>query len=143
MSEGKDQLQMLGNVGNDKKCIDHSKEEFPQARIKRIVKSESTDVKSVSLDASYVFSKAAELFLDELVGGAGTKMLEQKRRVLAYKDVASSVNSSKKYQFLEDIVPQKISGSQLFQLLHEHGRATPQQLEQIIRSNKDSTQIQE
>eukprot|EP01023_Acetabularia_acetabulum_P054428 TRINITY_DN6143_c0_g1_i3.p1 TRINITY_DN6143_c0_g1~~TRINITY_DN6143_c0_g1_i3.p1 ORF type:complete len:145 (-),score=26.69 TRINITY_DN6143_c0_g1_i3:255-689(-) len=139
MSEGTEQQQVVESVESEKKQYDLNKEEFPQARIKRIVKSETTDVKSVSLDASFVFSKSAELFLGELVCEAGTRMLEQKRRVLAYKDVASSVNRMKKYKFLEDIVPQKVSGTQLFQLLHEHGRATPQQLEQILRSSTEVT----
>eukprot|EP01025_Chloroclados_australasicus_P002202 TRINITY_DN10509_c0_g1_i2.p2 TRINITY_DN10509_c0_g1~~TRINITY_DN10509_c0_g1_i2.p2 ORF type:complete len:147 (+),score=10.27 TRINITY_DN10509_c0_g1_i2:87-527(+) len=120
--------------------IDTSKEEFPQARIKRIVKAEADDVKSLSLDASYVISKAAEAFLSELVTGSGQKMLDAKRRVLAYKDVAGLVNSNSRYKFLEDIVPQKISGNELFQILQQHGRVNPAQLEQMKASFAGNSQ---
>eukprot|EP01026_Neomeris_dumetosa_P056894 TRINITY_DN52140_c1_g1_i2.p3 TRINITY_DN52140_c1_g1~~TRINITY_DN52140_c1_g1_i2.p3 ORF type:complete len:148 (+),score=18.93 TRINITY_DN52140_c1_g1_i2:114-557(+) len=118
--------------------IDTSKEEFPQARVKRIVKAEVTDAKSVSLDANYVISKAAEVFLGELISGAGSRMLEGKRRVLAYKDVAALVSSSSRYKFLEDIVPQKISGAELIKLLQDHERVPPWQVEHFQRVARES-----
>eukprot|EP01024_Parvocaulis_polyphysoides_P042099 TRINITY_DN38584_c0_g1_i2.p3 TRINITY_DN38584_c0_g1~~TRINITY_DN38584_c0_g1_i2.p3 ORF type:complete len:147 (-),score=15.06 TRINITY_DN38584_c0_g1_i2:318-758(-) len=118
--------------------IDTSKEEFPQARVKRIVKAEVTDAKSVSLDANYVISKAAEVFLGELISGAGSRMLEGKRRVLAYKDVAALVNSSSRYKFLEDIVPWKISGPELIKLLQDHERVPPWQVEHFQRARESN-----
>ncbi|XP_060182597.1 nuclear transcription factor Y subunit C-2-like [Lycium barbarum] len=80
---------------------------LPLARIKKIMKKSSDDVKMISGEAPIVFSKACELFIEELTKGAWinmTNMHEKRRSTLHKEDVASAVIATDVFDFLVNLV---------------------------------------
>ncbi|EGG15245.1 putative histone-like transcription factor [Cavenderia fasciculata] len=82
--------------------------QLPIARIKRIMKNDK-DVKLISSDASLLITKATELFLEHLVQEAYNATLRDKRRILSYKDLSTTVKDNDRLEFLSDIIPQKLT----------------------------------
>nr|GMC87341.1 nuclear transcription factor Y subunit C-2-like [Ipomoea batatas]GME06416.1 nuclear transcription factor Y subunit C-2-like [Ipomoea batatas] len=77
---------------------------LPLARIKKIMKKSSSDVKMISGEAPIVFSKACELFIEELTKRAWTVAMQGKRRTLHKEDVASAVIATDVFDFLVNLV---------------------------------------
>ncbi|KAM7531287.1 hypothetical protein LguiB_034697 [Lonicera macranthoides] len=77
---------------------------LPLARIKKIMKKSSEDVKMISGEAPIVFSKACELFIEELTRRSWTMAIEGKRRTLHKEDVASAVVATDIFDFLVNVV---------------------------------------
>lgn len=77
---------------------------LPLARIKKIMKVDR-NVKMVSGDTPVIFSKACELFIQELTMRAWTNAEVNKRRTLQKGDIASAITRSDEFDFLVDIVP--------------------------------------
>lgn len=79
---------------------------LPLARIKRIMKKSGggDDVKMISGEAPIVFSKACELFIQELTKRSWTLTLQGKRRILHKEDVASAVIATDVFDFLVTLV---------------------------------------
>ncbi|KAM7525749.1 hypothetical protein LguiA_015651 [Lonicera macranthoides] len=77
---------------------------LPLARIKKIMKKSSEDVKMISGEAPIVFSKACELFIEELTRRSWTMTIEGKRRTLHKEDVASAVVATDIFDFLVNVV---------------------------------------
>ncbi|KAF7828293.1 nuclear transcription factor Y subunit C-1-like [Senna tora] len=77
---------------------------LPLARIKKIMKKSGDDVKMISGDAPIVFSKACELFIQELTRSSWTLAIQAKRTTLHKHDVASAVLATDLFDFLIDLV---------------------------------------
>ncbi|XP_027342921.1 nuclear transcription factor Y subunit C-1-like [Abrus precatorius] len=77
---------------------------LPLARIKKIMKKSGEDVKMISGEAPIVFSKACELFIEELTGRSWIMAIEGKRRTLHKEDVTSAVIATDIFDFLINLV---------------------------------------
>ncbi|KAJ9147900.1 hypothetical protein P3X46_030014 [Hevea brasiliensis] len=77
---------------------------LPLARIKKIMKKSGDDVKMISREAPIVFSKACELFIEELTQRSWMVTMQGKRRTLLKEDVASAVIATDIFDFLVNLV---------------------------------------
>lgn len=77
---------------------------LPLARIKKIMKKSSDEVKMISGEAPIVFSKACELFIEELTIRSWNMTMQGKRRTLHKEDVASAVIATDVFDFLVNMV---------------------------------------
>lgn len=77
---------------------------LPLARIKKIMKNSSDEVKMISGEAPIVFSKACELFIEELTKRAWMTTVQAKKRTLHKEDVASAVINTDIFDFLVNLV---------------------------------------
>ncbi|XP_022732837.1 nuclear transcription factor Y subunit C-2-like [Durio zibethinus] len=77
---------------------------LPLARIKKIMKKSGDDVKMISGEAPIVFSKACELFIEELTQRSWLVTMQGKRRTLNKEDVTSAVLATDIFDFLVNLV---------------------------------------
>ncbi|XP_059638963.1 nuclear transcription factor Y subunit C-4-like [Cornus florida] len=77
---------------------------LPLARIKKIMKKSSDDVKMISGEAPIVFSKACELFIEELTKRSWMMTVQGKRRTIHKEDVVSAVVATDVFDFLVNLV---------------------------------------
>lgn len=83
---------------------------LPLARIKKIMKKSGDDIKMISGEAPILFSKACELFIEEITVRSWMKTLQGKGRTLHKEDVASAVIETDIFDFLVDtVVPDQSS----------------------------------
>eukprot|EP01132_Coremiostelium_polycephalum_P000963 gene963-1226_t len=82
--------------------------QLPIARVKRIMKHDK-DVKHISNDALMLIAKSTELFLDYIVKEAYKKTSSEKKKILSYKDLSSTVKDLDNLEFLSDIIPEKFT----------------------------------
>lgn len=99
---------------------------LPLARIKKIMKKSGEDVKMISGEAPIVFSKACELFIEELTRRSWATTLQGKRRTLHKDDVASAVAATDIFDFLVSMVSETASDTEDGTLPEE---------EEIVRSS--------
>ncbi|CAI9784560.1 unnamed protein product [Fraxinus pennsylvanica] len=85
---------------------------LPLARIKKIMKNSSDEVKMISGEAPIVFSKASELFIEELTKRAWMMTLQAKRRTLHKEDVVSAVIKTDIFDFLVNLVSENSGKSE-------------------------------
>ncbi|CAI9755435.1 unnamed protein product [Fraxinus pennsylvanica] len=85
---------------------------LPLARIKKIMKNSSDEVKMISGEAPIVFSKACELFIEELTKRAWMVTLKAKRRTIHKEDVAFAVINTDIFDFLVNLVTENSSKSE-------------------------------
>ncbi|KAF5182382.1 Nuclear transcription factor y subunit c [Thalictrum thalictroides] len=83
---------------------------LPLARIKKIMKKSGDDVKMISGEAPIVFSKACELFIEELTVRSWLVTLKGKRRTLHKEDVAAAIISTDIFDFLVSLVSNNSNG---------------------------------
>ncbi|XVF10627.1 hypothetical protein REPUB_Repub07fG0198900 [Reevesia pubescens] len=77
---------------------------LPLARIKKIMKKSGDDVKMISGEAPIVFSKACELFIQQLTQRSWMVTMQGKRRTLNKDDVTSAVLATDIFDFLVNLV---------------------------------------
>ncbi|KAI6707227.1 hypothetical protein NL676_010189 [Syzygium grande] len=77
---------------------------LPLARIKKIMKKSGDGVKMISGEAPIVFSRAVELFVEELTRKSWVLAAEAKRRTLQRDDVVSAIQGTDVFDFLVDLV---------------------------------------
>ncbi|KAG4971872.1 hypothetical protein JHK82_037544 [Glycine max] len=77
---------------------------LPLARIKKIMKNSGEDVKMISGEAPIIFSKACELFIEELTRRSWIMAIQGKRRTLHKEDLASAVIATDIFDFLITLV---------------------------------------
>uniref|UniRef100_A0A7N0T1F3 Transcription factor CBF/NF-Y/archaeal histone domain-containing protein n=1 Tax=Kalanchoe fedtschenkoi TaxID=63787 RepID=A0A7N0T1F3_KALFE len=77
---------------------------LPLARIKKIMKKSGEDVKMISGEAPLVFSKACELFIEELTQKSWKVAVGGKRRTLHKEDVVEAVVGTDVFDFLVALV---------------------------------------
>ncbi|KAL6349142.1 hypothetical protein AAG906_033798 [Vitis piasezkii] len=85
---------------------------LPLARIKKIMKRSGEDVKMISGEAPIIFSKACELFIEELTQRSWKVTLQGKRRTLHKEDVASAVIATDVFDFLVNVVSKSGANSE-------------------------------
>lgn len=86
--------------------LDLKNQALPLARIKKIMKLDE-GVKMISAEAPMLFSKAAELFINELTLRAWIHTEDNKRRTLQRNDIAMAITKYDMFDFLIDIVPRE------------------------------------
>eukprot|EP00158_Paraphelidium_tribonemae_P001537 Partr_v1_DN24524_c1_g1_i1_m19803 putative polymerase (DNA-directed), epsilon 4, accessory subunit len=94
--------------------------QLPIARIKKIMRADKTLTKQSS-DAPFTCALITEQFIRYLVKHSMQYTLRDRRKILAYRDIANVVAEVEQFQFLADIIPQSIPRAQL--------AATQQQLQ--------------
>ncbi|KAJ4837073.1 hypothetical protein Tsubulata_008450 [Turnera subulata] len=77
---------------------------LPLARIKKIMKKSGDDVKMISGEAPIVFSKACELFIEDLTQRSWMVAMQGKKRTLHKEDVISAVVATDVFDFLVNLV---------------------------------------
>jgi len=77
---------------------------LPLARIKKIMKKSGDDVKMISGEAPIIFSKACELFIEELTRRSWKMAIQGKRRTLHKEDLTSAVIATDLFDFLITLV---------------------------------------
>ncbi|XP_023552994.1 nuclear transcription factor Y subunit C-4-like [Cucurbita pepo subsp. pepo] len=77
---------------------------LPLARIKKIMKKSGEDVKMISAEAPIVFSKACELFIEELTKRSWMIAMQSKKRMLHKEDVASAILATDIFDFLIGLI---------------------------------------
>eukprot|EP00897_Mesotaenium_endlicherianum_P003982 jgi/Mesen1/3611/ME000020S03146 len=85
---------------------------LPLARVKRLVKSEG-NIQYLSTEAGVLIAKATELFLEAFVQDSFERVSEKNRTSLLYRNLATAVAGRPRYEFLADIVPQKVRVSDI------------------------------
>jgi len=87
---------------------------LPLARVKTIMKS-SPDVESISADALYYVTKAAEFFVEHLA----QEIFENcdKKKDLTYSGLADIVQEDESMEFLKEMVPRKITFQEYEELM--------------------------
>ncbi|KAL4182342.1 hypothetical protein AMTRI_Chr12g275480 [Amborella trichopoda] len=88
------------------------REGFPTNRIKNLIRSEGSDYR-INQDALFLINKATVQFLEQLAEDGFACFLEEKRKKssLSYEHLSSAVHKSRRYEFLEDFVPQKVKAA--------------------------------
>ncbi|CAI6361825.1 unnamed protein product [Macrosiphum euphorbiae] len=79
---------------------------LPLTRIKKVMKLDD-NVKMVSAEAPMLFSKAVEIFINELTLWAWTHTEHNRRSTLQRNDVAMAITKYDQFHFLIDIVPRE------------------------------------
>ncbi|KAF9387432.1 hypothetical protein CPC16_007040 [Podila verticillata] len=82
--------------------------QLPVARVKRIIK-EDKDITMVSNDAVFLISMATELFLESFTTKAFNLAKMEKRKTIAYKDLATAVSQHDSLEFLQDVIPKTMT----------------------------------
>ncbi|KAG0347327.1 hypothetical protein BG004_007984 [Podila humilis] len=82
--------------------------QLPVARVKRIIK-EDKDINMVSNDAVFLISMATELFLESFTAKAFNLAKMEKRKTIAYKDLATAVTQHDSLEFLQDVIPKTMT----------------------------------
>ncbi|KAG4986999.1 hypothetical protein JHK84_034952 [Glycine max] len=77
---------------------------LPLARIKKIMKNSGEGVKMISGEAPIIFSKACDLFIEELTRRSWIMAIQGKRRTLHKEDLASAVIATDIFDFLITLV---------------------------------------
>ncbi|KAK1419114.1 hypothetical protein QVD17_28272 [Tagetes erecta] len=101
MRQAKTHSGILSGGGISKRYGPHL---LPLARIKKIMKKSSVDVKMISGEAPLVFSKACELFIEELTKRSWNMTIQGKRRIIHKEDVACAVANTDIFDFLVELV---------------------------------------
>ncbi|CAN0905067.1 DNA polymerase II subunit B3-1 [Linum grandiflorum] len=97
-----------GREGNDGTMC-----RFPMARIRRIMTSETPNLQPglEGQDAVFVVNRATELFLEKFSEEGHRSAVNDRKKTLDYKHLATVVSQSKKFVFLSDFVPLKVKAS--------------------------------
>ncbi|KAG0493711.1 hypothetical protein HPP92_004705 [Vanilla planifolia] len=82
---------------------------LPLSRIKKIMKQSGEEGKLISCEAPLVFSKACELFIQELTARAYKVTVQGKRRTLQKEDIATAIAATDVFDFLVDMVSVPLS----------------------------------
>ncbi|KAK7382207.1 hypothetical protein VNO80_00965 [Phaseolus coccineus] len=77
---------------------------LPLARIKKIMKKSGEGVRMISGESPIIFSKACELFIQELTRRSWIIALQGKRRTLHKEDLTSAVIATDLFDFLITLV---------------------------------------
>ncbi|XP_025425774.1 nuclear transcription factor Y subunit gamma-like isoform X2 [Sipha flava] len=86
--------------------LDLKTQALPLARIKKVMKLDD-NVKMISAEAPMLFSKAAEIFINELTLRAWIHTEDNRRRTLQRNDIAMAITKYDQFDFLIDIVPRE------------------------------------
>ncbi|XP_022906303.1 chromatin accessibility complex protein 1 [Onthophagus taurus] len=91
-------------------------------RVKTIMKT-ADGVNNVGQDAAVLTTKATELFIKCLVKESINDMVKtQKSKKLNYNNLVNVIHKSVKYEFLETIIPKKITYKEYKQLMAKKKR---------------------
>ncbi|XP_075684069.1 chromatin accessibility complex protein 1 [Rhinoderma darwinii] len=91
---------------------------LPLSRVRLIMKS-SPDVSSINQDALILTAKATELFVKYLAAYAFKHGTGKESNALTYDDLSNTAEESETFQFLSDIFPKKILGSDYLKMLEK------------------------
>ncbi|XP_015890660.2 DNA polymerase II subunit B3-1 [Ziziphus jujuba] len=80
---------------------------FPMDRIKRIIRSEDSNLR-ISSEAIFLVNKATEKFLEKFCADSYACCVQDRKKSLGYKHLSSIVCKRRKYDFLSDFVPEKL-----------------------------------
>eukprot|EP00892_Ulva_mutabilis_P009790 jgi/Ulvmu1/7183/UM034_0092.1 len=87
------------------------------SNIRKLIKV-GTDVTAIATDAVTLLQYALDAFLGALADKSTDSMVQDGRKMLSYKDVATTVAQESCLDFLEDIIPMKVTASTLVTQAH-------------------------
>ncbi|KAG0477577.1 hypothetical protein HPP92_012296 [Vanilla planifolia] len=90
---------------------------FPSSRVWRLVRGECSGGASgaeirTTAEAVFVINKASEIFLERLTEDAYAVSMSERKKFVSYNHLSSTVNKWKRYEFLSDFVPEKLSAEE-------------------------------
>ncbi|EFA08183.2 chromatin accessibility complex 16kD protein [Tribolium castaneum] len=107
---------------------------LPIVRINTIMKS-SSEAENISRESSLMMTKAAELFI-KMLAQEGYKLSATGKK-LDYKHLSEVVNRDEKYEFLQDIMPKKITYAEYKKM--QEGQLNGAENHQEISSDEESS----
>merc|ERR1712122_874 len=114
------------------KMAEKCKLSLPLSRIKTIMKS-SPDVAAISQESLFLIAKATEVFVQDLAQ-MSLKLGEDPKSV-EYNTLANIVNDDETMQFLQDIIPPKITVREYYSMM---GRKVPGEKEEEKSPQKNA-----
>lgn len=81
---------------------------FATNRIVRIIKSEGADYR-LSAEAVFLINKATEKFIELFAEDAYDCAVQERKSFIAYKHLSTAVSQEKRFDFLSDFVPEKVT----------------------------------
>ncbi|KAG8098971.1 hypothetical protein GUJ93_ZPchr0013g33922 [Zizania palustris] len=87
---------------------DHGAGRFPTTRVRQITRAEDASIRP-SNEAVFLVNKAAEIFLKRFAEDAYRNTLKDRKKSIAYDNLSTAVCNQKKYKFLSDFVPEKVT----------------------------------
>ncbi|CAN1249620.1 DNA polymerase II subunit B3-1 [Linum perenne] len=83
---------------------------FPMARIRRIMTSEAPNLHPglEGQDVVFLVNRATEMFLEKFSEEGHRSAIDDRKKSLDYKHLATVVSQSKRFDFLSDFVPLKV-----------------------------------
>ncbi|XP_072983352.1 uncharacterized protein [Typha latifolia] len=88
---------------------------FPMSRVRRLVRSDGGNGNAASAgtrttpDAVFLINRASELFLEKFAEDSYRGVAKERKKSVSYLHLSSTVNNQKRYEFLSDFVPAKVS----------------------------------
>uniref|UniRef100_A0A1B0GMH0 Transcription factor CBF/NF-Y/archaeal histone domain-containing protein n=2 Tax=Phlebotomus papatasi TaxID=29031 RepID=A0A1B0GMH0_PHLPP len=99
----------------------------------------SADVGSITSEAIQLVSKSTELFIAELASKAHKKRLEKdKIKTLDYKSLAEYVQNESKLEFLQQMVPKKVTVKEYRALLK---KSEEEEVQEISDDDDDESSV--
>jgi len=87
---------------------DHKLLQLPVARVKKLMKMDK-DLLACSNESVVLITKATELFIKMVSERALEETHKAKRKTVQYDDLANAVKKNDEFEFLQDVVPPKIT----------------------------------
>ncbi|GAB0094676.1 Chromatin accessibility complex 16kD protein [Sergentomyia squamirostris] len=109
----------------------------PVAKIRTIMKS-SADVGAITQEAIQLVARSTELFISNLAENAHKEQMKNKEHQIVYKHLANYVQNESKLEFLQQMLPKKITVKQYKELLR---KSTEKEALQISSSDDDDESV--
>ncbi|XP_078440553.1 nuclear factor Y, subunit C10 [Wolffia australiana] len=97
---------------------------FPMSRVRRLIASSDGASANggnlrTNLDSVFVINQAAKMFLEGITREAYSQAMREQKKAVCYKHLSSTVGREKRYEFLSDFVPEKLSAEAALNALAE------------------------
>nr|BAJ99514.1 predicted protein [Hordeum vulgare subsp. vulgare] len=81
---------------------------FPMARVRVLMRDKDATIRS-NTETVFLVNKASELFLEAFVEDAYQNALKGRKKSIAYDNLSAGVCNEKRYKFLSDFVPLRVT----------------------------------
>lgn len=81
---------------------------FPMSRVRLLMRDEDASMRATN-ETVFLINKASELFLEAFAKDAHQNALKERKKSIAYDNLSTSVCNQKRYKFLSDFVPLRVT----------------------------------